>query len=246
MKDDSAQNSQRVPPSWADDSLSRFIKDTLFNTYATFHNLKTPYNRLKGTHILFAKIVDNIEGTPDWFAAFFLVRSHSAFLGAVRLALSGQIPEAYMVLRGCLENALYGLYVTRNPSSQETWLRRHDDEESKKKVKKEFKISNLLDLLEKNDKKLRSIAGDLYERTVDYGGHPNERAFFSVAKKSVDEHKTTIQSGYLIGNEPALQLCLKSCAQIGLCSLSIFQLIYRERFGILGLSDEMNALKGGL
>jgi hypothetical protein len=151
-----------------------------------------------------------------------------------------------MVLRGCLENALYGLYVTRNSSSQETWLRRHDDEESKKKVRKEFKISNLLDLLEKNDKNLHGIADELYERTIDYGGHPNERAFFSVAKKSGDEHKPTIQSAYLIGNEPALQLCLKSCAQIGLCSLSIFQLIYRERFDILGLSDEMKAVKRGL
>ncbi|MBM4308523.1 MAG: hypothetical protein FJ123_17495 [Deltaproteobacteria bacterium] len=246
MKDNSTQNSQQIPPSWADDSLSKFIQDALGNIYATFHNLKTPYNKLKETHDLFAKIVDNIEGTPDWFAAFFLARSHSAFLGAVRLALSGQVPEAFMVIRGCLENALYGLYVTRSPSSQETWLRRHDDEESKKKVRREFKISNLLDLLEKNDKKLRSIAGELYERTIDYGGHPNEKAFFSVAKKSLNEHKITIQSAYLIGNEPALQLCLKSCAQIGLCSLSIFQLIYKERFDILGLSNEMKALKKGL
>jgi hypothetical protein len=246
MNHDSTQDNQRVPPSWADDPLSKFIQDTIGNTYATFHNLKTPYNRLNDIHIVFAKIVDNIDRTPDWFAAFFLVRSHSAFLGATRLALSGQVPEAYMVLRGCLESALYGLYVARNPGSQETWLRRHDDEARKKEVRKKFKISNLLNLLEKTDKKLRDIAGDLYERTIDYGGHPNERAFFSVAKKHDDKHKTTIQSAYLIGNELALELCLKSCAQIGLCSLSIFQLIYKERFDILGLSDQVKALKKGL
>jgi hypothetical protein len=167
-------------------------------------------------------------------------------LGAVRLALSGQVPEAFMVLRGCLENALYGFYVTRKSLSQEIWLRRHDDEESKKKVRREFKISNLLKLLGKDDKKLRDTVSDLYEKTIDFGGHPNEKAFFSVVKKSVNEHKTTIKSAYLVGNEPALQLCLKSCAQIGLCSLSIFQLIYKERFGILGLPDDMTALKKGL
>lgn len=246
MKHDSIQDSQRIPPNWADDSLSKFIQDTIDNTYATFHNLKLPYNRLKDIHIVFGKIVDNIDNTPDWFATFFLVRSHSALLGAVRLALSGQVPEAYMVLRGCLENALYGFYVTRNPGSRETWLRRHDDEESKKKVRKEFKISSLLDLLEKEDDKLRNIASDLYERTIDYGGHPNERALLSVTTKNVDEHKTTFQSAYLIGNEPALELCLKSCSQIGVCSLSIFQMIYKERFDILGLSDELMALKKGL
>ena len=246
MKHDSVQDSQRIPPNWADDSLSKFIQDTIDNTYATFHNLKPPYNRLKDIHIAFRKIVDNIENTPDWFATFFLVRSHSALLGAVRLALSGQVPEAYMVLRGCLENALYGFYVTRKAESRETWLRRHDNEESKKKVRKEFKISNLIDLLEKEDDRLRNIAKDLYERTIDYGGHPNERALLSVTTKHVDENKTKFQSAYLIGNEPALKLCLKSCSQIGVCSLSIFQMIYKERFDILGLSDALMVLKKGL
>lgn len=246
MKHDSIQDSQRIPPNWADDVLSKFIQDTIDNTYATFHNIKPLYNRLKDIHTVFCKIVDNINNTPDWFPIFFLVRSHSAFLGAVRLALSGQVPEAYMVLRGCLENAFYGFYVLRKPESKETWLRRHDDEKSKKKVRKEFKISNLLDLLENEDDRLRDIASNLYERTIDYGGHPNERALLSVTTKIVDEHKTTFQSAYLIGNEPALELCLKSCSQIGVCSLSIFQMIYKERFDILGLSNALKVLKTGL
>jgi len=246
MKYDFTQGIRKIPPGWGDDPLSKFIQDAIDNTYATFHNLKFPYNRLRDIHIVFNTIANHIDRTPNWFAAFFLIRSHAAFLGAVRLALSGQVPEAYMVLRGCLENALYGLYVTRNPSSQETWLRRHDNEESKKKIKNEFKVSNLLSLLENEDPRLRDIANELYERTIDYGGHPNERAFFSVAKKKSDESKTIIQLAYLIGNEPALQLCLKSCAQIGVCALSIFQKIYKERFDILGLSDQLTTLKRGL
>jgi hypothetical protein len=246
MENDPIKSSQRIPPNWTEDSLSKFIQDTIDNTYATFHNLKPPYNKLKDIHVVFYKIVDNTDNTPDWFSTFFLVRSHSALLGAVRLALSGQVPEAYMVLRGCLENALYGFYVARKPESRETWLRRHDDEDSKKRVKKEFKISNLIDLLEKEDDILRNIASNLYERTIDYGGHPNERALLSVATKNEDEHKIRFQSAYLIGNEPALELCLKSCSQIGICSLSIFQMIYKARFDILGLSDELTVLKKGL
>ena len=67
------------------------------------------------------------------------------------MAISGQAPEAYMVLRGCLENALYGLYVTRNSECQETWLRRHDSKENKNKARKEFTIRKLIDLLKKED-----------------------------------------------------------------------------------------------
>lgn len=151
-----------------------------------------------------------------------------------------------MVLRGCLENALYGLYVSRIPASQETWIRRHEDEKSKKAVKREFKIQNLLNVLKSEDDKLHHIANELYERTIDLGGHPNERAFLSVMKQSRDPSKITFDSAYLIGNEPALQLGLKSCAQIGICALSIFQRIYPERFDILGLSDLLGSLKKGL
>ena len=137
-----------------------------------------------------------------------------------------------MVLRGCLESALYGLSLSRNPSRQEIWLRRHDDEKSKEKVKKEFRIRNLFNSLKLEDTRLHNITKELYGRTIDLGGHPNERAFISVMKQKKDHSRITFDSAYLIGNEPALQLCLKSCAQIGICVLFIFQRIFRERFSL--------------
>lgn len=243
---DSNKTEKKIPPGWGQDSLSEFIENAWHNTFASFHNLKTWYVLLRDTHLVFDNIAHNLDRTPDWFASFFLFRSHSAFLGGVRLGLSGQIPEAYMVLRGCLENALYGLYVSRTPSSQETWLRRHDDDASKRAVRNEFRLQNLLNLLKSEDVKLYHVASELYDRTIDLGGHPNEKAFFSVMKQTEDAAKLTFNSGYLIGNEPALQLALKSSAQIGTCALSIFQRIYPERFAILGLSDQLNSLKKGL
>jgi len=246
MTNDRTYEIPRVPPKWGDDPLSKFIQNSIDNTYASFHNLKSLYGRLVDIHVAFRTIADNIDRTPDWFASFFLFRSHAAYLGAVRLALSGQVPEAYMVLRGCLENALYGFYVARKPSTQEIWLRRHDDAESKRKVKGEFKVSNLLGLLAVEDEQLRRIAGDLYETTIDFGGHPNERAILSVMKQQLDESKRTYQSAYMIGNEPPLHCSLECCAQIGVCALSIFQRIYPERFDILGLSNQLRGLKEGL
>jgi len=236
----------KAPPGWNDDPLSKFIQGTTENTYATFHNLKEWYNRLRNVHQAFSKIVENMDRTPDFLSSFFLVRSHSAYLAGVRLALSGQVPEAYMTLRGSLECALYGLYVARKTSVREVWLRRNEDDQAKKKVKREFKVSNLFEVLESENHKLLKITRLLYERTIDYGGHPNQQAFLSVMKQQLDESKITFQSAYMIGNEPALQLCLKSSAQIGICALSIIRQVFRERFDILGVSDDLENLKRGL
>ena len=236
----------KVPPGWGDDPLSKFIQGTTDNTYATFHNLKEWYNRLSDINASFGDATQNMDRAQDWFASFFLFRAHSAYLAGIRLALSGQVPEAYMVLRGALECALYGLYVARKPSVSEIWLRRDEDEVSRRKVRKEFKVANVFQVLELEDQKLRKIAGNLYEKTIDYGGHPNQQAFLSVMKQQSDDSKITFQSAYMIGNEDALHLCLKSCAQIGICTLSIFRLVFRERFDILGISQNLDSMKKGL
>ena len=202
----STRDKQNIPPGWGEDSLSAFIENALHNTYATFHNLKPQYNRLNNIHLVFDSIVHNLDRSPDWFATFFLFRSHSAFLGGVRLVLSGAIPEAYMLLRGCLETAFYGFYTRGDNQRQEIWLRRHDDEKSKAKVKKEFTIRNVLNFLKSKDESLYKISNELYVRTIDLGAHPNERAFFSMMKQKKDESKITFDSAYLIGIDPALQL----------------------------------------
>ncbi|MEJ5378554.1 MAG: hypothetical protein WHX93_18440 [bacterium] len=199
----------QAPPGWGNDPLSKFLQDTTENIYATFHNLKQLYNPLQHIHQVFTKVAENMNRTPHLLAFFFLFRSHSAYLAGVRLALSGQIPEAYMVLRGSLECALYGLYVARKPSVGEVWLRRDEDDEAKKKVKQEFKVSNLFEVLGVEDRKLANIARKFYEITIDYGGHPNQQAFTSVMKTESDESKITFKVPHIIGNEPALHLCLK-------------------------------------
>ena len=242
----SDRKEQKIPPGWGKDKLSAFIENAFGNIFASFHNLKSQYNLLKEIHLVFDSIVKNLDRTPEWFASFFLFRSHSAFLGAVRLSLSGASPESYMVLRGCLENAFYGFYLYDDQGRQETWLRRHDDQKSMAKMKREFTIRKVLDFIKTKDSVLYKISKDLYERTIDLGGHPNEKAFLSVVKQQKDESKISFDSAYLIGNEPALQLSIKSSAQIGICSLLIFEKIYEKRFQILGLSDRINRLRQGL
>lgn len=231
------------PPEWGEDSLSEFIKTAYENTFATFVNLRAEYKLLKDIDKSFKLLIENLINTPEWFAGFFLLRTHASFLGGVRLSCSGQIPEAYMVLRGCLENALYGLYLSRHPESCERWLCRHDSKDAYRKVKKEFQIRRLLDFLAKIDNNLYQATNSLYNRTIDYGAHPNERALTSNLRRSEKNGYITFDLNYLTGDSPGLRLCLKSTAQIGVCSLYIFRHIYLERYDILGISAILDKLK---
>jgi hypothetical protein len=235
-----------IPPDWDRDALSEFIETARHNTFATFVNLLREYSVLKNIHELYKYAIDNLINTPEWFAAFFLLRAHSAYLGGVRLAISGQCAETYMVLRGCIEAAIYGLYLSRNKNSQETWLSRHNNEESLKRVKKEFKIVNLFNFLKTVDPKNYNTATLLYERTIDYGAHPNELALTSLLKKTDEGDMIKFNLNYLSGYTPAFHLSLKTTAQVGLCSLYIFKNVYSDRFKILGLSEKLDKLTAGL
>jgi hypothetical protein len=121
------------PPGWGSDDLSKYLDDARHNAYATFHNLKGDYRRFSDIDLAFRKAIDSLLNTADWFAAFFLLRTHSSILTGVSLAMSGQVPEGYACLRLALENSLYGFYLSKNPSAQITWLNRHESADAKKR-----------------------------------------------------------------------------------------------------------------
>ncbi len=213
------------------------------NTFATFANKKSVFKRLQDIDGVFRMVLENLHNSPDWFIIFFFLRAHAAYLGGVRFTLAGQIPEAYAVLRSCLENSLYGIYLWKNPKSKVTWLNRHKDAASKKKVKNEFKIGTMLDLFDSIDKRNGPIIRNLYEQTIDYGGHPNERAILSTIKKTQEMDSIRFDSTYLDGDTLPFRACLKTSAQIGIASLLVFYNIFRIRFDLVGLPDQINRLK---
>lgn len=235
------------PPDWGHDTLTSFIDEARANTYATFHNLKAEYNRLAQVEAALRLATENLSYTKDWFVAFFLMRAHGCFLGAGRLALSGQATETYACLRAALENALYGFYLSRNPVSRETWLRRHENDAARQAVRDEFTIRRLLDTIKAADAQEGNVAQTLYNETIDYGAHPNERALIQAFKMEKGEGRIEFKVGYLVrGDSPASLLALKRAAQVGVSVLSVFRLVYRERFDILGLSDTIRRLKQAL
>lgn len=234
------------PTTWGNDEITKLFDTARGNEYATFANLKSEVDRLIDIDITFRKAIDGLNHSQDWFSGFFMLRAHSNFLAACRMSWSGQIPECYALLRSCLENALYGVYLADNPTSQETWLRRHDSDDHKKRVRQEFKIRTMLDLAKSMDKKVGTVAELLYKRTVDHGAHPNERALMQALQMTKGDDKIEFKSIYLEKDSDQLKLALKTTAQAGVCVLSLFRPVYKERFDILGVTAILDHIKKGI
>jgi len=234
------------PPGWGNDEITKFFDVARGNTYATFANLQPEFQKLIGIDKAYRKLVDNLNQTKDWFAAFFVLRAHSNFLAGARLAASGQLPETYAALRSCLENGLYAVYIAKHPESRETWLRRHDDEAHKKSMREEFQLRKLLEFLASVDRKEGEVARTLYDRAIDYGAHPNERALMQTLQMNKGAGQIEFKVVYLGGDNVQLRLGLKSAAQVGVSVLGMLKLIYKERFDLISLTNDLDLLRQGL
>lgn len=232
------------PPGWGGDEVSNFLEVAQRNAFGSFVNFRAPFEKVIAIDAIYRRLINNLDNTRDWFAAFFVLRAHSSFLAASRLAVSGQIPEAYMVLRGTIENAFYGFYIAAQPKLRETWLRRHDDAASMRKVKQVFQIGKILEQLKLANARIHDNAKALYECTIDSGAHPNERALMQVLKINHSADRINFEVRYLTsGKEPAFDACLKTTTQIGVCALDIFQIAFPNIFETHELIRELDDLK---
>jgi len=149
-------------------------------------------------------------------------------------------------MRSCLETALYTLHMNRHAGFDELWLRRHDDADALRAVKNEFRISKTFETLGTEDQWNEAVARKLYERTTDFGAHPNERAMTSSLTIEDIEDGKRLQQAYLSGGTLQQRHALKSTAQVGLCALYIFRLVFRERFDILGVTEKLDEVRAVL
>jgi len=236
----------RAPIGWADDKLSEFLEVAQQSTFATFANLRVFFGHLIAIDRLFRQASEHFGRPHDWLAGVFLLRAHSAFLGAVRLGTSGQLPEAYTVLRSCLEAALYALHIEKEPSRAQIWIGREESEENRQKSRAEFTARRVFKSLADTDAPMHEAVSHLYERSIDHGAHPNEQAFLTNMSITETEEGFRVELRTLSGHTTAFELCLKSILQVTLACLSVFQLIAPQKFALLGISDELQRMKRGM
>ena len=231
------------PHGWGSDPVTEFLDTARENSYATFAELPRDFACAVQVENLYRILVTHLDHSPDWVPALFLLRSHAAFLGAVHFAMSGQAAESFMVSRGCLENALYGFYIYRHPDTAKAWLERDTDAESLGRVRDQFRIGSMKRDLRAIDEKLANLADHLYERTIAWGAHPNEKALTSSTRIVKEGANTKFEVRYLTAEPEAIRLSLKTSAQIGVCCVRVFGLVFSHRFKILDLPSRVRQLE---
>jgi hypothetical protein len=244
-------NPNEPPPHWGDDDLTSFMRTATRAAWASDVQPETRpwFEKLAGIDRTFLKAIDALNGhTPNYFEGLMLISAHAAFRAAAEFALQGRARESMVLMRSCLEYAMYGVNFHRQPELIQVWAHRGDGEKQKKAVRKSFKPTEMLDGITAVNNAIGLRAKDLYERTIDMGAHPNEVGFFG--RLSITDAPSAggklFQVKYLQGGEPAQLHALKTAAQIGVCTLECFWLTYRERYDILGVKADIDALKAGL
>jgi hypothetical protein len=232
-----------IPPKWGEDPLSDFMDGVRQNQYYTFVHQKAAFRLLKRFHELFVRLTKNLDNVQPLLPAWLVGRAHSALLGATQLAMSGQLPEAYMCLRGCLENALYAFFIAEEPQMGEVFLRKAEDKKSNKEFRESFQAGKIVRLLEEKDKKLAEVAREIYDWVIDAGAHPNWVGLLSGMTFEEDAKERRVATQYL-NNDPLTRgTCLKMVANTAICALEVFKLVFRERFEASGISDSLERLK---
>ena len=107
-------------PPWADDPLSTYFDQAEYNTRGSAINYARVYELLKDANDLFISFQDAVAQDDDQvllIPRFFLIRTRAALLAATRLAMSGQIPEAYPLFRSAIEYGWYALHIAKDPAA---------------------------------------------------------------------------------------------------------------------------------
>jgi hypothetical protein len=240
--------SQQGPPPWGDDNLSEFLKMAEYNDRVTSLNHPIVFELLKNVDKAFKEVQKAVEhdSRPKLLVPRFLIlRTYSSFLAAIRLAMSGQIAEAYPILRQAIELAWYALHIAKgpiSPSRSEVWLRRNEDATSRAKCKQEFTIANVRSTHEANDPGTARHLQGLYESVVDYGAHPNQLGVLIGIAHSKTAEKINYQVGILYPKTLPMMLTIRLAVAIAIDAIKVFQQIFPERFKIMSIDSRIDSI----
>ncbi|MDE2009135.1 MAG: hypothetical protein KGJ09_03555 [Candidatus Omnitrophica bacterium] len=230
------------PPKWKEDAITKFIGDVQHNAYVTFVKYSTEFSRLIEVDSLFREAIGCTNNAKFWFACLFPLKAHSAFLSAVQLIMGTQAQESYMVMRGTIENALYGYYIFKHKELAEVYLKRDENLQTKREMKKRFQNKAIIEELKADEMSLGSAVEILYERVIDFGAHPNEKSLSSALKRTDLKDGVRFDVSYLTDNPKVIELGLKTVTQVGIACVKIIELQFPERFKIVGLSDKIQSI----
>jgi hypothetical protein len=167
-----------------------------------------------------------------------LNRCQYAFKTTAGMALAGQVVEAFVMQRSVLEYAGYALLICKSPELESVFVLRHHSPKEKQRQKDAFKIGPVKVAIRQCDTKLADEFVRLYERSIDFGAHPNPNAVFS-AMVSLDEGEMTMA----LFNEPKILVnTFITTGEVGLTALHVLRYAFGAEFEQAGIEREMEEI----
>ena len=236
------------PPGWNENKLTKFLDHARDNQWATFAKKELAQTIIEIDDI-FCRVIDEFQINPPDdigppFQLFF--RAHCSYRAAASCAFAGHLAEPHPLFRSMLEQAGYAILMNGNPGLQKVWRDRDESDAHRRKVVRAFAFGKMKNMIASLDSELRDIFGTLYDRTIDFGAHPNELSVvggMTIEKKGSEAILNFI---YLHESDLVLEMTLKTLSQSGVCVLLIFREIFRDRFELLGVSPELVRLRKSL
>ncbi len=233
------------PPGWEKPKLTGYLESLWANSVAVFAN-KAEAHRICRIDDVMAEISENwkvVSPTVENIVPLMMFfRSHSAFRSAATLGFGGALVEGMAVLRLSLEFAGYAALIADDPTLALPWFDRDTKATAKKRVRDEFQGGKIKAALTKLDPKVSAAYGEIYERLIQFGAHPNEKSITSNLTIEKDAGTTMLNQVYLQGDGKALDHWLRIASQLGICTLKIFERIHHARFAELKVSPRIAEL----
>ena len=242
MAENTSMVKQPAPSEWGKDQLTAFFDDVESNAYVTFVRLPEMMRLAIDIDAFYRSIFGIADYSGSGFQYLFIPRAHSSYLAGVRLAAGTQVPESYMVTRGCLENVLYGFFLFKHPEHVECYLKRDETDDTKREFRKRFKFQDMIQVLKDENSSVGSAVSMLYERTIDWGAHPNEKALTSNMTMKREDGMIRLDGHHLSDNESAIKLALKTVMLSGVAGLKTVECMFPAKFKEMVLSEKLDSL----
>jgi hypothetical protein len=226
----------------APDELTQFFATVTHNQKANIAAFPNWYRLVRRVNDCFQRAGANLENPSPLMSAILMLRCQYAYKAAAGMAFSGQVVETFPMLRFCLECAGYAIVIFRDPELQTVYMSRHVDEAGMEAQKRKFTIGELRKSIMAVNQAVGATFDGLYQRTIDFGGHPNPHAMMSAIE--MGQASGGFSALALSTDHQVLQHAMKSTAQAGLCALLIFQHVFRSTFKSLGVTADIDALIG--
>jgi hypothetical protein len=156
-------------PTWGEDDLTRFLQVVSSNQMGNLARFPEEYCLMRRVNDCFSTGGEHLINPNPVATGMLFLRSQYAFKTTVGMALAGQVVQALVMMRSCLEYAGYALVMFADPTLEDVFFGRHVDDAGRNAQIQKFLIREIRATITTFDNRLAEIFKKLYDRAIDMG-----------------------------------------------------------------------------